>query len=217
MDFFARGETPYAGLSQYSDAALGAGLSLLLDELAHGVMITTAEGRLLYANQAARHELARQRAVCTRQGLLQACSPEGGRALQQALAKVTEGKRSLVELAAPQGPGLSLAAVPLKVQAGQAPRAAFFCARAMVCDSVMLCFFSRAHALTAAEEQVLGILCQGFSAPQIARQLGVAVSTVRSHVRSLCTKTRSRGVRELVSRIAVLPPVAPPLWQQPMH
>ena len=64
-------------------------------------------------------------------------------------------------------------------------------------------------ALTATEEQVLGILCQGYSAPQAARQLKVAVSTVRSHVRSLCAKTRSNGVRELVSRVAVLPPVAP--------
>ena len=70
---------------------------------------------------------------------------------------------------------------------------------------------------TATEEQVLGILCQGFSAPQIAAQMKVAVSTVRSHVRSLCIKTRSSGVRELVSRIAVLPPVAPPFWHEPMH
>jgi len=36
------------------------------------------------------------------------------------------------------------------------------------------------------------------------------VSTIRSHVRSLCAKTGSSGVRELVNRVAVLPPVAPP-------
>ena len=81
----------------------------------------------------------------------------------------------------------------------------------------MISFFARSHGLTATEEHVLGILCEGFSAPQIARQLKVAVSTVRSHVRSLCTKTRSKGVRELVSRVAVLPPVAPAFWQERMH
>jgi len=37
---------------------------------------------------------------------------------------------------------------------------------------------------------------------------------VRSHVRSLCAKTASSGVRELVNRVAILPPVAPsPLGQ----
>ena len=62
---------------------------------------------------------------------------------------------------------------------------------------------------TATEETVLGILCQGYSTPEIAAQMKVAVSTIRSHVRSLCAKTRSNGVRELVNRVAVLPPVAP--------
>ena len=64
---------------------------------------------------------------------------------------------------------------------------------------------------------MLGILCQGFSAPQVAAKLNVAVSTVRSHVRSLCAKTRSSGVRELVNRVAVLPPVAPTLRHEVMH
>ena len=81
----------------------------------------------------------------------------------------------------------------------------------------MLGFFARSHGLTATEEHVLGILCQGHSAPDIAVQMKVAVSTVRSHVRSLCAKTRSSGVRELVNRVAVLPPVAPALRHERMH
>jgi hypothetical protein len=36
-------------------------------------------------------------------------------------------------------------------------------------------------------------------------------------VRSLCAKTRSSGVRELVNRVAVLPPVAPTLRHEVMH
>jgi DNA-binding CsgD family transcriptional regulator len=113
---------------------------------------------------------------------------------------------------------LALVVLPLKAQAaGRAPKAALLFARASVCDSLMLGFFARCHGLTATEEHVLGILCEGFSAPQVAVQMKVAVSTVRSHVRSLCSKTRSSGVRELVSRLAVLPPVAPPFWSEPMH
>jgi DNA-binding CsgD family transcriptional regulator len=82
---------------------------------------------------------------------------------------------------------------------------------------VMLCFFARTHGLTPAEEQVLGILCQGHSTPQIAVQLKVAVSTIRSHVRSMCAKTHSRGVRALVGQIAVLPPIGAARLLDPLH
>ena len=137
--------------------------------------------------------------------------------LLESLAKVGEGKRSLITLSASEGASLTVAVLPLKTDGLQANRAALMFARASVCESLMLCFFARNHGLTATEEQVLGILCQGYSAPQIAEQLSVAVSTVRSHVRSLCAKTRSSGVRELVNRVAVLPPVAPAFHHEPMH
>lgn len=217
MDALANGEPGAVNLHAEATAGLGLTLALLVDELAHGVLVVTIDSRLVHANQAARNELARRRVLVCRNDLLQASSPESERILQEALARAAEGKRSLVELAAPAGPGLAIAALPLKSPAGARPRAALFFARAAICDSLMLCFYARANGLTATEEQVLGILCQGFSAPQVAAQLKVAVSTVRSHVRSLCAKTRSSGVRELVSRVAVLPPVAPPLWHEPMH
>jgi len=218
MDMLATSETARAALLGQDDAGLGAGLALLMDELAHGVLVTTVEGRLLHANQAARHELGRRRVLGTRQSLLEPCVHQSVKVLLDALARAAEGKRSLIELAALEGRSLTLAVLPLKTEApARVPLAALLFARASVCESLMLCFFARSHGLTAAEEHVLGILCQGFSAPQVAEQLDVAVSTVRSHVRSLCAKTRSSGVRELVNRVAVLPPVAPALWHEPMH
>jgi DNA-binding CsgD family transcriptional regulator len=218
MEMLAETAIPDAALLDDGETALGSGLSMVMDELAHGVLITTVEGRLLHANQAARHELGRRRVLGVHVGLLQASTADGGKLLQEALAKVADGKRSLVELTAHDGPRLTLAVLPLKSDIpGRAPKAALLFARASVCESLMLCFFARSHGLTPTEEQVLGILCQGFSAPEVAVQLKVAVSTIRSHVRSLCAKTRSSGVRELVSRIAVLPPVAPALWREPMH
>lgn len=73
-----------------------------------------------------------------------------------------------------------------------------------VSTDLMLNYFSRFHQITKSEEGVLKILCAGYSAPQIADQLQLAVSTVRSHVRSLCFKTGSTGVRDLVGRITPL-------------
>lgn len=216
MDVFTDGWV--AGGGSLAEEGSSLGLAGLLDELAHGVVITTIEGRVEHANQAARHELARRRVLATRHGALLGCTPEGEKALRDALAKLGEGKRSLITLSASEGPSVSLAALPLKAHASsRTPRAALLFARASVCDSLMLCFFARSHGLTATEEQVLGILCEGFSAPQIAIEMKVAVSTVRSHVRSLCAKTRSSGVRELVKRVSLLPPVAPALWQEPVH
>ena len=193
-------------------------LELLLDELAYGFAVTTGTGELVHANHAARHELGRQQALGLQGGRLRVRSPQDQQTLQQALAKATTGRRSLITLG-DAGERLSLAVVPMRRQQEGAPAfAALMFSRPSVCGSLMLCFFARNHSLTAAEENVLGILCQGHSAPEIARQLHVAVSTVRSHVRSLCAKTRSSGVRELVNQVAMLPPLAPaPLLHDTMH
>ena len=193
-------------------------LDLVLDELAYGVAVASAEGELLHANQAARREMARQRTLWLHNGRLRAHLPVDLQALQEALAKAAEGKRSLIHVGDADGNRLGLAVVPVRKPRGaETAHAALLFSRASVCESLMLCFFARSNALTSTEEHVLGILCQGYSAPEIARQLHVAVSTVRSHVRSLCTKTRSSGVRELVNRVAMLPPAAPALLYESVH
>lgn len=194
-----------------------AGLSQLMDEFVHGVLVLSLQGQLLHSNQAARHELSRRRLLWSEQRSLRCCNPQDARCLHEAIARVGQGKRSLLSLSTARGDSLTLAVLPLRQGAGPPDRAALVFSRATVCDSLMLCFFARSHGLTRTEELVLGILCQGHSAPEIARHMQVAVSTIRSHVRSLCAKTRSSGVRDLVNRVAVLPPVATALLHQPMH
>lgn len=184
-------------------------LSGLMDVLAHGVVVVGERGQLVHANQAARAELNRRRVLGKVGDEVHAITPADGKALQMALIKAAGGKRSLVNVS---GGGLSLmlAVVPLKSEIGaRENRIALFFSRAEVCESGMFGFFARSYGLTQTEEQVLIILCRGLSTPEIALQMKVAVSTVRSHVRSLCAKTGSSGVRELVNRVAVLPPVAP--------
>jgi DNA-binding CsgD family transcriptional regulator len=217
MDLQAEAGAASAVLLTDIKAGLGSGLALLMDELAYGVVVTTLQGQVVHANQAARHELGRRRVLMAHNNVLQTRLPDENRLLLDSLVKVGDGKRSLITLSANEGAALTVAVLPLKTEGIQVNRAALMFARASVCESLMLCFFARSHGLTATEEQVLGILCQGYSAPQIAAQLDVAVSTVRSHVRSLCAKTRSSGVRELVNRVAVLPPVAPAFRHEPMH
>ena len=218
MELHANGIAASGAALVEGKEALGLGLALLMDELAYGVLVTGAGGDLLHANEAARHELARHRVLGLRDNILYATTDENALILKDALGKVADGRRSLITLSATTGAALTLAVIPLKADVVAQPlRVAMVFARASVCESLMLCFFARAHGLTPTEEHVLGILCDGYSAPDIAAQMKVAVSTIRSHVRSLCAKTRSSGVRELVNRVAVLPPVAPALWHEPMH
>jgi DNA-binding CsgD family transcriptional regulator len=195
----------------------GSGLALVMDELAHGVLVASAQGQLLHANHAARHELARRHVLSVNEGRLQTTDARQARILVQALAKADSGLRSLIALRSSNG-RLSIAVVPLGArQTGSTSAIALVFSRASVCDALMLCFFARSHGLTPAEEQVLAILCRGYSTPQIAVQLKVAVSTVRSHVRSMCTKTHSNGVRALVGQIAVLPPLGASLLHDALH
>ena len=220
MELIAHGEGKQGAGGLVADNAAGSpgGLAALMDELAHGVVLCAADGRLLHANQAARHELVRACVIGLWQGgLVQACRPECDRELQAALGRAAAGKRSLLHLVALEGRGVAVAVLPVKTHDGEAPRCALVFSRGAVCDPLMLGFFARRHGITRAEEIVLANLCDGRSAPHIARQLNVAVSTVRSHVRSICAKTRTTSVRELVQRVAVLPPVAPAFPHEAVH
>lgn len=189
-------------------------LALLMDELAHGVILVTAQCRILHANQVARRELQRAAVLGTDRGELKVPVPADAKAFQHAMGKAVAGKRSLIKLAT-GGADFTLAVVPLQRQPGiPCERMALVLSRLGVSESGVFSAFARSHGLTHTEEQVLVYLCRCLSTPEIAVQMKVAVSTVRSHVRSLCAKTASSGVRELVNRVAILPPIAPlPLGQ----
>ena len=220
MDMLLNGEFAAANLLPGSDAGGDPGLAfLLMNELAFGVVVITLQGRVVQANQVARQELARCRVVGVVDRQLKTACPDVAKTLQDALGKAVRGKRSLVSLTAANGAGaLTMAVLPMPGDTAGVPgHVALIFSRASVCETLMLCFFARTHGLTTTEEHVLGILCQGYSAPEIAVQMKVAVSTVRSHVRSLCAKTQSSGVRELINRVAVLPPVAPSVMHEQMH
>src|SRR5437870_3748886 len=78
--------------------AVGGALTVLMDELAHGVVVTSAEGRVLHANHVARQELTRRQVLFVHDGLLQAHDPKQSKLLIQALAKGGAGLRSMISL-----------------------------------------------------------------------------------------------------------------------
>ena len=80
-----------------------------------------------------------------------------------------------------------------------------------VCETLSVDHYARVHGLTHAEGMVLAALCDGDTPAEVAERFGVAVSTVRSQISAIRQKTRCNSIRELVRRVAVLPPIVPAL------
>ena len=202
---------PFAAVNMISDSfdASADLLALLVDELAHGVMIVNTQGWILHANRAALAALQRCVGLTTTHGGLKLKSVSDQKGLTQVLGQAASGKRSLTRFEGTGG-STSLAVVPLNRQsAGPCDRIALLLSREDACEPTLFAAFAQSHRLTRTEEQVLQLLCRCLSAPDIALQMKVAVSTIRSHVRSLCVKTSTHGVRQLINRVTALPQLAP--------
>jgi DNA-binding CsgD family transcriptional regulator len=185
-------------------------LAHALDELACGVIITDGHSQLLHSNLAGQLVLSRAQCLQLQRGQVQTLLPQDAEALTQAQVKALQGKRSMLTIG-PSGQQQTVAVVPLDRQHSQdsqpTPRIALIFSRSGMCEQLMLSFFSRAHQLTPSEEQILGLLCTGLTAPEMSQQLRVGEATVRTHIRSICSKTSSHGIREVVKRLALLPPL----------
>lgn len=221
------GQRPPLTLSQES----GQLLAHALDELACGVIIINGLSQVQHCNLAGQMILQRSQLLSDESGSLQTTETADMPALHDALAKALQGKRSMLTLG--KLAQSTVAVVPLdrperwasaaSSEAAQAAHAAaqttqtklappaariaLIFSRSGMCESLMMSFFSRAYQLTRSEEQILSLICVGHTAPEMAKQLRVGEATVRTHIRSICQKTHSHGIREVVKRLALLPPL----------
>lgn len=198
-----------------SGAALLRGM---LDEIDYGLLLVTATGELRYANQLAHQELGSGGPLQTAGPLVRTrAEAELGR-LQGALADAARGRRTLVTLGH-NGHALLVAVIPMDAgeggdEAGEHLALLVFSKRAS-CAALTVDFYARSNHLTAAESTVLLRLSQGLAPKEIARIHGVALSTVRSQITSIRTKTQTGSIGELARRVAALPPFAPALKAAP--
>jgi DNA-binding CsgD family transcriptional regulator len=200
-------------------------LAHALDEIACGVIIVDASGQVQHCNLAGQVLLQRESSLREDQHRLQTAEPADAPRLLEALAKAAQGKRSMLTLG--KGVQTTVAFVPLdrhtdrhtdrrsnhtaadpsQVNTVTSARIALIFSRTGMCEALMMSFFARAYSLTRSEEQILSLLCVGHTAPEMAEQLRVGEATVRTHIRSICQKTHSNGIREVVKRLALLPPL----------
>lgn len=187
-------------------------LMRVLDEIDYGVILLDGDHCVWHINHLARIELGRGQLLHLNNGRLDTRLAACKQALQNAIARAGKGIRSMVDLRAGDAaqPGTSVALVPMGHPAECFPKPlpvlAITC-RQVLCEQISLHFFAQSYGLTRTEEAVLASLVQGMDVDDIVRERGLAMSTVRSHVKQLRIKTQSSSMRELLNKVSVLPPV----------
>lgn len=181
-------------------------LAAALEQIDYGVLVVGARTRVQWCNRSAQAEIEHGQALMMAAGRLHANDPVQQRRLEQAIAQAqTRGLRSLLALG--HGEAVVHAAV-LAPCAGEPDGSALvLLSRRRLCETLSADGYARHHGLTPAECTVLHALMRGDAPPQIAREIGVALSTVRSHVQAIRRKTGARRIQDIVVQLATLPPL----------
>jgi DNA-binding CsgD family transcriptional regulator len=181
---------------------------LMLDEIDYGVLLLGSDAQVLHINHAARCELDAQHPLQLLGRQLRARDPADVVRLHDALqAAMQRGLRRLLMLGQDEH-RVTVAVVPLR-STGQANQAAtqLSMGKRQMCGGLSVQWFARSHGLTLAETRVLEALSEGLQPSDIAARHGVGISTIRSQIGSIRSKTRSDSIGALVRQVAVLPPL----------
>jgi DNA-binding CsgD family transcriptional regulator len=179
-----------------------------LDALHCSVVLTDSGGTILHANRAAECMLRDGSLITRSRGLLRARSPHGNRQLKDAISLATKDETRAgsagiaIRLAASDsGPAfahvLPMTGSDMRTRLQPKAVAAVFIAKAPDHRSAANLVAS-SFGLTRAEAQVLASALNGNSLAEVARSLGVARSTVKSHFDAIYRKTCTSRQAELV-------------------
>ena len=197
----------FASIKAAASAPLPNWFALMLDEIDYGMLLVADDLRVVHANHVARAELDAEHPLQLVGAELRVRRPQDVAPLREALDAARErGLRRLVSLGAAEQ-RLSVAVVPLASAASDEGMTVLVFGKRQVCETLSTHWFAREHGLTPAEARVLAGLCEGQAPIDIARQQGVAISTVRAQIGAIRSKTGSPSIPALVRQLAVLPPL----------
>jgi hypothetical protein len=199
----------HSSLDAASRLGMGSPLLKVLDNVDHGIVVVTGNARVLFCKRAASRECSKQHSLRfdDRHVLPQQL---GGRVpFINALTAARNGRRTMMNLRFEQHQ-MSLAGVPLQSLPAFGDAAALLVfGRDSSCKSLSVELYAEAHRLKSAESAVLKAPCNRLRPTQIANECGVAVSTVRSHIAAVPSKTGSRSIGDLIRTATVLPAIPP--------
>ncbi|CAD5373436.1 DNA-binding CsgD family transcriptional regulator [Rubrivivax sp. A210] len=186
-------------------------LTLMLEEVGHGMLLVGDEAEVLHANHLARRDLDASHPLQLQGHRLQARDARDEAHLRQALQAAARGLRRLIVV----GTGTarsSVAVVPLAPVEGSALTLVSLGRRRLGEELALQCF-ARSHGLTSAETRVLEGLCSGIGPGAIAALHRVGMATVRTQISSIRHKIGASDITSLMRLVAQLPPMVPALRQ----
>lgn len=178
--------------------------SLLIDEIECGLIACDGHGGLLFANRSAREELESARTLTVVDDRVRCVG--GSAELDGAVhAAANQLRRQLLAL----GRGadrLMASVIPLRAPAGGAS-VLIMLGRRAPCSALGMELLATMHGLTLAERRVLAGLLAEEPPRRIAQNQGVALSTVRSHIKAIRDKFGVHSIEALLIRAAEVPPL----------
>ena len=183
-------------------------LMAALDEVDYGIFLLDGEAQVQHVNHTARAELDGDHPLQLVGLTLRAREPRDATHLQRALDDASRrGLRKLLTV----GEGdaqVGVSIVPLRTSGDDGQAAAILVLGKRRMSGVLAVqAFARIHGLTPGETRVLLALCDGLPPAVAAAQHGVAISTVRSQIGSIRAKTGAASIRDLIHKVASLPPL----------
>ena len=187
-------------------------LKTALEQVAAAVVFVAADGRIVFANQAADEMLASKKVLVARRGIAGAVGPIADRRLREALAAAARGDSALglkgidIPLTDAEGRDYVANVLPIASETRRAPdagtaAAALFVRRIMVASQSPLEVAARRYGLTPSELRVLAAVLDAGRITEIAERLGISKATVKTHLNHLLAKTGTRRQNDLIRLI----------------
>ena len=181
-----------------------------LDRYPQAFLLTDADGRILYINRAGRELMSLRGSLQIESGRLRASTAKDNETLNLALKNIAMGSilpHRRLEIGRTSSrrphqllllPVPSSGAIPLGVAE---PSVAILILDAESAPQPDLQMLADLFSLTPAEARVASLLVRGKNVEEVAAELDVSFTTVRSHVRSVLSKTDTNRQGALISLV----------------
>jgi len=185
-------------------------LAATLDALASGVYLTDREGRSVYMNRAAEHQVKTSNALRIVNNRLTAVDCLAHAGLAKAIAEATTDEAETpsggITLALPGDDNMGLVATILPLSRGErrsvcgtfAATAAIFVQDPIVVPPLPGEAFAKLYGLTGSELRVLLAMSPGLSVKEAAEILGIGDTTAKTHLQNIYAKTGTSKQTELM-------------------
>jgi len=180
-----------------------------VEALTVGVVLADENSKIVHTNAAATAMLAAGDPIVVRQGRIAVQSAATTSTLQSAVAQAAKDEAVLgqkgigIPIPRPSGDPLVIHVLPLRrsqVRSGliQRAAAALFVAPASAAPQLPHDALTQLYDLTPAEVRIFELICDGQTKTAISELLGIAVSTVKTHLLHVFDKTGCRRQIDLV-------------------